>query len=495
MSRWIDNFENHAFQRSWEGLKTNLEKIEVNESIPTDVQEVARLQKVIAFLDNALQSLDPELFPTSVLDSFNQQATQCNSQINSFNANKNINHLTQANAHLDNLLTYVRPYMIHEGQMRKTLQAAARAYSKEYEDSATRFKDLVQDNLNEIKQTKEQIEAYEADSKHQLKMLETARIKVTEFETKLFGDEESSDSIEKEITTLYDSFHDNYEDLVILHKEALQDDEDKISIRTALKEARKELESVAESADKLLTNLQGDIKNLQNFYKYIFGVLNEDNERVGGLKQELTARLEKLTKYEKEQTDRHTALFKKIEGLLPGATSAGLSIAYMEMKDSFNIPIKKWNRVFMSSIGVMIFLTLISFMQIGIQKEDEFIWFSFVNSDGFEATLNQLLFKLPLFVPLVWLAIFASKRRSEAQRLQQEYAHKEALAKSYDSYKTQIEQLEKDDQTMLIKLIDRAINTIAHNASETLDGKHGDGTPVHELVKHAAEAKKIFSGK
>ena len=81
------------------------------------------------------------------------------------------------------------------------------------------------------------------------------------------------------------------------------------------------------------------------------------------------------------------------------------------------------------------------------------------------------------------MAVFSSKRRSEVQRLQQEYAHKEALAKSYDSYKTQIEQLEKGDQAMLLKLIENSIQTIAHNASETLDGKHGDGTPFQELLK------------
>ena len=73
------------------------------------------------------------------------------------------------------------------------------------------------------------------------------------------------------------------------------------------------------------------------------------------------------------------------------------------------------------------------------------------------------------------------------------YAHKEALAKSYDSYKTQIEQLEKGDQEMLLKLIESSINTIAYNASETLDGKHGDGTPLQEFIKNANEAKKIFN--
>ncbi len=90
--------------------------------------------------------------------------------------------------------------------------------------------------------------------------------------------------------------------------------------------------------------------------------------------------------------------------------------------------------------------------------------------------MNNLLFKLPLYVPLVWLALYASKRRSENQRLEQEYAHKEALAKSYSSYKQQIKELKQEDQLLLIKLLDSAIAAMANNASDVLDKKHGDST-------------------
>ena len=70
--------------------------------------------------------------------------------------------------------------------------------------------------------------------------------------------------------------------------------------------------------------------------------------------------------------------------------------------------------------------------------------------------------------------------------MQQEYAHKEALAKSYDSYKQQIEALNSGDADMLKNLITKAIDAIAYNASETLDKRHGDRHPAHELVEKAA---------
>jgi hypothetical protein len=96
--------------------------------------------------------------------------------------------------------------------------------------------------------------------------------------------------------------------------------------------------------------------------------------------------------------------------------------------------------------------------------------------------LANLIYKLPILLPLLWLAIFASKRRSEDRRLQQEYAHKEALAKSYQSFKMQIETLQSQDDVLMKELLQNAIRAIAFNASTTLDGKHGDRVPVLEAL-------------
>ena len=52
--------------------------------------------------------------------------------------------------------------------------------------------------------------------------------------------------------------------------------------------------------------------------------------------------------------------------------------------------------------------------------------------------LEKSLIRLPIIVPVVWAALTVSKRRSEMHRLAEEYAHKEALAKSYEGFKQQI---------------------------------------------------------
>ncbi|MGZ8160684.1 MAG: hypothetical protein ACXWT1_13615 [Methylobacter sp.] len=106
--------------------------------------------------------------------------------------------------------------------------------------------------------------------------------------------------------------------------------------------------------------------------------------------------------------------------------------------------------------------------------------------------LKGFLSRIPLYAPILWLALYSTKRRSEYQRLQQEYAHKEALAKSYGSYKKQIDDLDEENIEMQKILIMKAVDAIAYNASDTLDGKHGDKMPVHDLLeKYHSLIKKI----
>lgn len=75
MSRWIDEFEAHAFHATWSSLKDGLDQATVDdETIVTSVTELARLKKVFAYLDAIIHSLDPELVPMNTWDTFNQQA-------------------------------------------------------------------------------------------------------------------------------------------------------------------------------------------------------------------------------------------------------------------------------------------------------------------------------------------------------------------------------------------------------------------------------------
>ena len=89
MSRWIDDF-NSTITTVWKDLKDKLELCTVDETVISSVEEIARLKKIVAFVDTALEGIDPELFPLNYLTAFNQQIVACRDQINTYNSNKNI---------------------------------------------------------------------------------------------------------------------------------------------------------------------------------------------------------------------------------------------------------------------------------------------------------------------------------------------------------------------------------------------------------------------
>jgi hypothetical protein len=229
------------------------------------------------------------------------------------------------------------------------------------------------------------------------------------------------------------------------------------------------------------------VKGLASFYVKIFGATPDDDEQLGGLAGELDLRIKALDEFEDKQKKKYRALNEQIEGLLPGATSAGLASAYLEMKKSFDTPIKNMSNVFYVAIGLLVLASLVlTIDNISIGEAGVF-HMNFVNMKDWDGVLKSAVNKIPFYAPILWLAFYASKRRSEYQRLQQEYAHKEALAKSYDSYKQQIEQLDTKDLEMQKHFIIKAIDAIAYNASVTLDGKHGDKMPALEVIEKTAD--------
>ncbi|WP_311946973.1 hypothetical protein [Halomonas piscis] len=268
----------------------------------------------------------------------------------------------------------------------------------------------------------------------------------------------------------------NQEDINTYYEEVFHDDSESTSIKNQISSAKRDIESSKNQIDEQISSVSDRIDQLKSFYRKIFGDPENPDENKG-LKAELEDRKEELEKFERDQKERYEALNTEINSLLPGATSAGLATAYHDLKQSFNKPIKNANHLFYWSIGGLVLLAaLMTFENFGD-----------IQGQSWDVVIKSFVYRLPLYGPILWLAFYASKRRSEYNRLQQEYAHKEALAKSYHSYKQQIEALSTEDESMLKSLMTKSIDAISHNASDTLDKGHGDKHPLHEIAEKAAD--------
>jgi hypothetical protein len=300
---------------------------------------------------------------------------------------------------------------------------------------------------------------------------------VDQFKIKLFGNEENSESIESKIDEWVESIEKKYDEINNYHDETLVGIEGAPSTQQLVSDAKKVILSQQSKIEEILMEISPKITNLELFHQKVFGKLNTDNEYEGGISQEFEKRVTALNVFEGKQVTRYNALNTEIESLLPGATSTGLATAYRQMKQTFAHPIRNAEYLFYVAIAALV----VSSLLFAIDSAG-FFWVKMAQFKDWDSALKALVNKLPLYGALIWLAFFASKRRSEYSRLQQEYAHKEALAKSYNSYKKQIQLLGDEDKSMQKDLITKAVDAIAYNASQTLDGKHGDNHPAHDLL-------------
>lgn len=469
MSRWFDEFRSHPFQTSWTALKEELSTIEVDDqTIITNVQELARLKKIIRFIDEIQSSLDPELVPRSTWTSFHQQLGPCFQQIQSYKSSKNITNLNQANEHADNLLSYVKPYFVVPADLLEALKLSASSYESQFSGYAETFRDKSRSLLDEIKKSKDQVD-------QSLKDISSASKKSEIFYEKLFVKKDEVDSIEGSVNSFVVKIQAESEEINQLHAELLIGDKSKKSIIDATKQAI--LEDKEEIKEQLAA-VKIEVDEFEKYHKQIFG----DKTSIGesGLKFEISTRMKDLSKFEIDSKEKTQALFKQIEDLLPGATSAGLASAYRELKEGFNDPIKNYTKAFYGSLGLLILASVV--MSVSHISLFPALELKFVEIPQWDSILRALIYKTPFVVPIVWLAIFSAKRRSQYERLQQEYAHKESLAKSYESYKLQLKELKVGSEDLQKALIETAVKAIAFNASGTLDGNHEESTPIAQLL-------------
>jgi len=485
MSRWIEGFKNHAFQASWINVKNSLEEISIPAGTTApNLKEYARLKKVVEYIDALLKSSDPELIPLGIWKNFVGQANNVNSQIANFNANNNFSHLTSANTYLDNILTYISPY-VRNGKV--AAQTAGRAF-KAYSDAITEHIEKVETTagqaLTHTQQARDSAQAL-------LSEIKVKKGEIDKLEQELLIGAEEEPSLKNRMETLEGETKAWHSKVSEFHLKLTKGNEEESSIILQIDEAKAKALNNTEKTQLALDDSEKVIKDLSNFNEEIFGKENDQGKRSGGLKSELDLRNEEIAEFQKQQETKYSTLIDEIESLLPGATSAGLATAYKDLKESYDDPIKNMTRTFYGSlIGLLIVGVVLITNKVG--------WFyiNFIEIEEASKLLNNILIKLPITIPLVWLAVFASKRRSQNMRLQQEYAHKEALAKSYQGFKKQIEGLGNDKDDILLKqLLQAAIEGVSFNASGTLDGKHGDKVPIIDDIEGLVKVLKTSLGK
>lgn len=473
-SRWVREFQQHAFQSAWKLLKEAVEGIELID--PSDVNaatELARLKRLIKYVDGIVHTLDPELVPRSIWANFNNQVVQVAHSIQEYKTRNNVANIIEANESADNLLSYVRPWMVTPAEAIDVVKNAAISYTQSLATQYEVFIKNAHEGLDEIRQDR-------AHAASRLKGINGAAERINKLADEIF--EGGEKSLEAHIKNAVEASQLLHREVVVLHSQMLVDQPEQRSLATVVSEAGAKILAHETNLKNAVALTRSKTEDLGKFHKEIFGSIDEESgKQIPGLKGELEARVAQIDQYEVDQRTRHDTLFKKIEDLLPGANSAGLASAYREMKLGFDKPIKNYTIYFYCSLALLGFGSLLLWVESFSVLPPSI---TFVGVKPWEELLRGLLGRAAFFIPVVWLAVFSATRRSQYERLQQEYAHKESFASSYDSYKKELKELGEATSDLQKQLLDKAIIAVAFNASSTLDGKsHVEKPPTLKFLE------------
>lgn len=194
--------------------------------------------------------------------------------------------------------------------------------------------------------------------------------------------------------------------------------------------------------------IDSHLTDVQRFYDKIYG--NEE-KNIPALNNDLDNRLRNLKDVEERA--------KSVIGL---SSEAGLAGGFVLKGNE-----AKRGQVISVIVFVLVVLAIFCFN-----------FYIFEESDFLNMKWDSFLFKILINAPLIWIATIANINLNRFSRLEQEYSHKEALAKSYERYKTEIQELEKlgvtGSEELKLKLLEINLEAFKVNPAKSSDGAAPD---------------------
>jgi len=240
-------------------------------------------------------------------------------------------------------------------------------------------------------------------------------------------------------------------------------------VETLIPGLKQELEHSLNGLTERIDVLKTDLQNLNDTTNDNYETFIENSQK---------DKAETLKRWE----DNYEALKERINKLLPNALTAGLSYAfaskkddevnsYMTHKSQFEWGIRGMIAVSMIPVIISIyFLTTLVPVEVVINRIPRIV-----------------IGILPLYVPVLWLTISASKKMNLSKRLIEEYSHKEVLSKTFEGLSTQIEKIgsESISTELRMSLLDNFLEMYSQNPGRLISDYNNSDHPLMELLETA----------
>lgn len=318
--------------------------------------------------------------------------------------------------------------------------------------------------------------------------LNQALSEAEEVKNRLAADADAFDARVEKVDNVFDE-HPHFED-------------DLTRLNDFLRDAGATLEKI----NQIQSNAANKKSDIDKLHQQILGFDDEDEDgepiHIEGLKDELEGQFDKLSADLKNSSNQlkeiqksaksdydtlieewrgnYESVYAEIDRLLPAAMTAGLSTAFFEKRVQEEEESKKLEKAFQYSVYGLIAISIVpataSLVFLGQGQEFE------------EVLLKMpriLLACLPIYIPVTWLAYSANKKLNLSKRLKEEYAHKEALSKTFEGLAKQIERVpDKDSSEKLrAKLLYDFLLASAENPGKLIQGYDKSDHPIMEAIE------------
>lgn len=246
-----------------------------------------------------------------------------------------------------------------------------------------------------------------------------------------------------------------------LYKSLLDNQNDVLSIAVKVKAEANSIKIIKEQ-------IETDLKNSEELTDEVVAthnvVINSANEVKNS-----AAELSSLTEELEGNKSQQAMLFAKFESyqmqindLIGAASQVGMAASFRLMKLDFERSLKLWLLAFVGAILVLAEIGIL-YIAPAVSSKD---WI-------------DILIKLPLTIPLIWLGWFFAKQYGYTVRLREDYAFKYATAMSFEAHKREAKEI---DEELLKKLLELSIQNFADNPLRIFGGEN-HASPSHEFLE------------
>ncbi len=312
--------------------------------------------------------------------------------------------------------------------------------------------------------------------------------------------EEDANSFDNKAKGIYEAYEkicteNGYsESIETANSESITYRDEILEYKNELFENDSENESIQAQVNDLLQSLLAQQKKIQGFIQdYITGtstIIDDDSgeestttikskkqlidELHDNFQQHIDDQQNKISEYQTEFDKYESGKREEIEGLLKMATNASLASSFerqrVKTRHSKNISeLLFWLALVLVVAAILIpYIPYVKGLMFSV-KDDVYL---------------NLLKRALLTSPFIWWAFHQSRKANQYFRLEQEYAHKAVVSRSFEGYKSQVLELYKESEasnSMLHRLLSGSIDTITKNPTDILDKVKHTSSPVEEI--------------